>query len=258
MPGHLTKRSSHDEAYFYLVDLHAQQRAELDAREGPVRLKYKKAFEDLADLAPQPHRDALLALGRLNDTTLAVLGKSLLIQGGFAAVASLLEEDVGLPQARQAAGRFASTVRQEKGDFADLHEQLTREVDTLRDLILSSSRVSAPPSRDVQDRPITLRVDTDEWIVIDNAVEAARQGILKKTAMTTQALTRSEDDVARRITEVRDVLRSQADEAIGTPPPHTQSAHVQAYDAFLRTLLSVLGSVDDSIMEWMADQWRRT
>jgi len=66
---------------------------------------------------------------------------------------------------------------------------------------------------------IRLALDFDEWVVVDNCLEAARQCIVRKTAITKQALTRLEDDVTRRIDDVRRAVEATAIRSL----PHTRS-----------------------------------
>lgn len=137
----------------------------------------------------------------------------MLAQGALSCVADLLELDLGHPEARKAVTKFANIVKLASKEVAAAQNSLEEGLRKTRESIVRLESASPPGTtgaEPVRADQISLTIDFEEWAVLDNALEAARQGILKKTALTKQALTRAEHDVAVRIEDVRDTCRAQA------------------------------------------------
>lgn len=264
MPLSLSSNSSPDEIYEYLVHLHQQQAMDNRAREASVRQRLEETYSKVAFALPQSQKQVLRALADLHDAFVVASGKAMLVQGAFSCVASLIEMDIGLPQARQAATKFTNIVKLAGNESSTAQKAALERFTKIMDLVADKNKPpeAAPPHSSKADLSapgqILLNMDFDEWAVLDNCLEAARQNIIKKTALTKQALSRTEDDVAKRIEHVREALRAQAIESTKSMPDYKLQMHMQGHTAFLHTLLSVIASVDEAVMEWMAEEWRKS
>ena len=96
---------------------------------------------------------------------------------------------------------------------------------------------------------LNIALDFDEWVVLDNGLEAARQSIVKKTALAKQSLTRQEDDVVRRIDDVRKAIESNVMNALGEIPRHKIERLFASHSAFMHMPSSVVVGVDQAILE---------
>jgi hypothetical protein len=108
-------------------------------------------------------------------------------------------------------------------------------------------RQSASP--DAQE--VLLRLDFEEWSVVSNCLESAKQHIMKKAILAKQALNRQENDLVKRIEDVHKVVDDMAKASTEHLPAYKLQTLLDNHLALTHTLVSVTGSVEDAIMEWI-------
>ena len=99
---------------------------------------------------------------------------------------------------------------------------------------------------------ILLRLDFDEWSVVSNCMESAKQHIMKKAILAKQALNRQEYDLVKRIEDVHKAVDNMAKASTEHLPAYKLQTLLDNHLALSHMLVSVTSSVEDAIMEWMA------
>jgi hypothetical protein len=102
---------------------------------------------------------------------------------------------------------------------------------------------------------VQLNLDYEEWCIAVACLEATRQIILRKPRIAKQALSRTEEDVIKRIEDLRDTVRKFGEHATEHLPTHELDSKFETYTTLNKLISMVVGNVEEALFDYYVEGW---